>query len=65
MTTDHSLRILGYACWLTALAVLYLVAPLYAPHPSASEAVLMDKCLALHGMPVLNGWTGNMEGCER
>lgn len=62
---DQGLRLVGYLCFAACLYVVYLIAPLYAPRPNQSEAVLMDKCLVMKGFPVFDGYTGQMEGCER
>lgn len=62
---DRSLKLLGWLCMAAGLLTLYMVAPLYAPRPNASEAQLIDRCLAARGFPLLDSWTGNMTGCGR
>jgi hypothetical protein len=44
---------------------IVMVARSYAPQPNPYESVLVDKCLAAKGFPLLDGWTGHMMGCER
>ena len=62
---DRFLRLLAWLCVAAGLLMVYTIAPLYAPHANASEAVLLDKCLEIHGFPILDSWTGQMTGCGR
>ncbi len=61
---DHSLRMLTVFCYLAALWLIWTVAPLFAPRPSMSEALLMEHCIAVKGSPVIDMW-GNYSRCER
>lgn len=62
---DALLRLASILTVCAGLLTLWTIAPLFAPRANSSEALLIEKCLGLHGFPQLGSWTGQMTGCER
>ena len=62
---DAFLRAFSILTVCAGLLTLWIVAPLFAPRPSMSEAVLLERCLAQKGFPLLDSWTGQLVGCQK